>query len=120
MLAYTVTFFYFDQTENIVKRTRGQEAKLSIKSNLLMMVIYSAFLTLSKAVLQDSRLALMESTNSGSSGLRMEPSRGKAMLAYSAAFSQPIRAAREKSRRLSAVVCRLSPYLSAMYLFWGR
>ena len=39
VLAYTVTFFCFDQTENIVKRTRGQEAKLSIKSNLLMMVI---------------------------------------------------------------------------------
>ena len=58
-LAYTVTFFCFDQTENIVKRTRGQEAKLSIKSNLLMMVIYSAFLTLSKAVLQDSRYFLV-------------------------------------------------------------
>lgn len=42
-LAYTVTFFCFDQTENIVKRTRGQEAKLSIKSNLLMVVIDSAF-----------------------------------------------------------------------------
>lgn len=59
VLAYTVTFFCFDQTENIVKRTRGQEAKLSIKSNLLMMVIYSAFLTLSKAVLQDSRYFLV-------------------------------------------------------------
>ena len=58
-LAYTVTFFCFDQTENIVKRTRGQEAKLSIKSNLLMMVIYSAFLTLSKAVLQDARYFLV-------------------------------------------------------------
>lgn len=59
VLAYTVTFFCFDQTENIVKRTRGQEAKLSIKFNLLMMVIYSAFLTLSKAVLQDSRYFLV-------------------------------------------------------------
>ena len=59
VLAYTVTFFCFDQTENIVKRTLGQEAKLSIKSNLLMMVIYSAFLTLSKAVLLDSRYFLV-------------------------------------------------------------
>ena len=59
VLAYTVTFFCFDQTENIVKRTRGQEAKLSIKSNLLLLVIYSAFLTLSKAVLLDSRYFLV-------------------------------------------------------------
>ena len=59
MLAFVATFICFDQTENIVKRTRGQEAKLSSKSNLLMMVIYSAFLTLSKAVLQDSRYFLV-------------------------------------------------------------
>ena len=59
MLAYTVTFFCFDQTENIVKRTRGQEVKLSIKFNLLMAVIYSMFMVLSKATLLESRYFLV-------------------------------------------------------------
>lgn len=58
-LAYVVTFFCFDQTENIVQRTGGQELKRSIKFNLLMAVIYSAFLVLSKAALQDSRYFLV-------------------------------------------------------------
>ncbi len=58
-LAYTVTFLCFDQTENIVNRTCGREVKLSIKFNLLMVVIYSAFMVLSKAALMDSRYFLV-------------------------------------------------------------
>ena len=36
MLAFVATFICFDQTENIVTRTSGEEIKLSIKFNVLL------------------------------------------------------------------------------------
>ena len=41
MLAFVATFICFDQTENIVTRTSGEEIKLSIKFNVLLALVYS-------------------------------------------------------------------------------
>ena len=54
-LAFIVTFFCFDQTENIVTRRPGAEIKLSLKFNLMLCVIYSALMLLTKATMLDSR-----------------------------------------------------------------
>ena len=55
VLAFTATFFCFDQTENIVTRRPGAEIKLSLKFNLMLCVIYSALMLLTKATMLDSR-----------------------------------------------------------------
>ena len=39
MLAFVATFICFDQTENIVTRTSGEEIKLSIKFNVLLALV---------------------------------------------------------------------------------
>ena len=54
-LAFIVTFFCFDQTENIVTRRPGAEIKLSLKFNLMLCVIYSTLMLLTKATMLDSR-----------------------------------------------------------------
>ena len=54
-LAFIVTFFCFDQTEDIVTRRPGAEIKLSLKFNLMLCVIYSALMLLTKATMLDSR-----------------------------------------------------------------
>ena len=55
VLAFIVTFFCFDQTENIVTRRPSAEIKLSLKFNLMLCVIYSALMLLTKATMLDSR-----------------------------------------------------------------
>ena len=55
VLAFLVTFFCFDQTENIVTRRPGAEIRLSVKFNVLLGAIYSAFMLLAKATMLDSR-----------------------------------------------------------------
>ena len=55
VLAFIVTFFCFDQAENIVTRRPGAEIKLSLKFNLMLCVIYSALMLLTKATMLDSR-----------------------------------------------------------------
>ena len=55
VLAFVATFFCFDQTENIVTRRPGAEIKLSLKFNLMLCVIYSALMLLTKATMLDSR-----------------------------------------------------------------
>ena len=55
VLAFIVTFFCFDQSENIVTRRPGAEIKLSLKFNLMLCVIYSALMLLTKATMLDSR-----------------------------------------------------------------
>ena len=54
-LAFVATFFCFDQSENIVTRRPGAEIKLSLKFNLMLCVIYSALMLLTKATMLDSR-----------------------------------------------------------------
>ena len=49
MLAFVATFICFDQTENIVARTSGEEIKLSIKFNVLLALVYSTAMLLTKA-----------------------------------------------------------------------
>ena len=55
VLAFVATFFCFDQSENIVTRRPGAEIKLSLKFNLMLCVIYSALMLLTKATMLDSR-----------------------------------------------------------------
>ena len=55
MLAFVATFICFDQTENIVTRTSGEEIKLSIKFNVLLALVYSTAMLLTKAEMLDSR-----------------------------------------------------------------
>ncbi len=59
LLAYLVTFFSFDQSENIILRTPKQELKRSIKFNLMLLAINAAGLALTKAVLLTSRYFLV-------------------------------------------------------------
>ncbi len=55
MLAFVATFICFDQTENIVTRTSGEEIKLSIKFNVLLALVCSTAMLLTKATMLDSR-----------------------------------------------------------------
>ena len=55
ILAFVATFICFDQTENIVTRTSGEEIKLSIKFNVLLALVYSTAMLLTKAEMLDSR-----------------------------------------------------------------
>lgn len=59
VLAYVITFFSFDQSENIITRTSRQELKRSIEFNLLLFVINTAGLALIKAMLLESRYYLV-------------------------------------------------------------
>ena len=59
VLAYIITFFSFDQSENIITRTSKQELKRSIEFNLLLFVINTAGLALIKAMLLESRYYLV-------------------------------------------------------------
>ena len=54
-IAFVATFFCFNQDEDIVDRSIGQEIKLSFKFNVLMAAVYSALMLLSKATMLDSR-----------------------------------------------------------------
>ena len=59
LLAYLIAFLTFDQSENIVTRSRLREFKLSVKFNLLLALINSAGLLLTKAALLSSRYFLV-------------------------------------------------------------
>ena len=48
MLAFVATFICFDQTENIVTRTSGEEIKLSIKFHVLLALVYSTAMLLTR------------------------------------------------------------------------
>ena len=54
-LSFVATFFCFDQDENIVTRHTGKEVRLSIKFNIMLCLVYSAFMLLVKATMLDSR-----------------------------------------------------------------
>ena len=55
VLAFVATFICFDQTENIVNRSLGDEYALSIKFNVLLGLVYSTGMLLTKATMLDSR-----------------------------------------------------------------
>ena len=59
LLAYLIAFLTFDQSVNIVTRSRLREFKLSVKFNLLLALINSAGLLLTKAALLSSRYFLV-------------------------------------------------------------
>ena len=54
-LSFVATFFCFDQDENIATRSLGREFRLSVKFNILLGLVYSAFMLLTKATMLDSR-----------------------------------------------------------------
>lgn len=55
VVAFIMTFFFFNQRENIVTRTVGREFTLSIRFNVLMAAVYSCLMLLAKAEMLDSR-----------------------------------------------------------------
>ena len=55
VVAFIMTFFFFNQRENIVTRTVGREFTLSIRFNVLMATVYSCLMLLAKAEMLDSR-----------------------------------------------------------------
>ena len=59
LLAYVMTFFVFDQSENIVTRNQRQEFKLAFKFNLLLVLVNAAELALTKAAMLGSRYFLL-------------------------------------------------------------
>lgn len=55
VVAFIMTFFFFNQHENIATRTIGREVTLSIRFNVLMAAVYSCLMLLAKAEMLDSR-----------------------------------------------------------------
>ena len=58
MLAFVATFICFDQTENIVTRTSGEEIKLSIKFTLAVPLINFVLLPIAHGLLKRSLLQI--------------------------------------------------------------
>lgn len=59
LLAYILTFFTFDQSENIVNRTPIREVEIAVRFNFLLTLIDAACLALTKASLLHSRYFLV-------------------------------------------------------------
>ena len=55
VVAFIMTFFFFNQRENIVTRSTGREFALSVRFNVLMAAVYSCLMLLAKAEMLDSR-----------------------------------------------------------------
>ena len=58
-IAYILTFFVFDQSENIVTRDEMREAELAVGFNALLALLDVACLALTKASMLDSRYFLI-------------------------------------------------------------
>ena len=59
LLAYILTFFTFDQSENIVNRTPIREVEIAVRFNFLLTLIDAACLALTKAPMLQSRYFLV-------------------------------------------------------------
>ena len=59
LLAYILTFFTFDQSENIVNRTPIREVEIAVRFNFLLTLIDAACLALTKAPMLHSRYFLV-------------------------------------------------------------
>lgn len=59
LLAYILTFFTFDQSENIVNRTPVREVEIAVRFNFLLTLIDAACLALTKASMLHSRYFLV-------------------------------------------------------------
>lgn len=59
LLAYILTFFTFDQSENIVNRTSVREVEIAVRFNFLLTLIDAACLALTKASMLHSRYFLV-------------------------------------------------------------
>ena len=57
-LSFVATFFCFDQDENIVTRSLGREFRLSVKFNILLGLVYSAFMLLTLAEMMGAHSGL--------------------------------------------------------------
>lgn len=54
-VAFIMTFFFFNQRENIATRGTGREFVISLRFNVLMAAVYSTLMLLAKAEMLDSR-----------------------------------------------------------------
>ncbi len=59
LLAYLIAFLSFDQSENIVMRSTRREISISVRFNVLLTLINTAELALTKAKMLDSRYLLV-------------------------------------------------------------
>lgn len=59
LLAYVLTFFTFDQSENIVNRTSVREVEIAVRFNFWLTLIDAACLALTKAAMLHSRYFLV-------------------------------------------------------------
>ncbi|MFR3226614.1 MAG: sugar transferase [Blautia massiliensis (ex Durand et al. 2017)] len=55
VVAFFITFFFFNQRENIITRGLGRECGLAARFNILMAAVYSSLMLLAKAEMLDSR-----------------------------------------------------------------
>lgn len=58
-IAYVLTFFVFDQSENIVTRSSTREVEIAVGFNALLALLDVACLALTKATMLDSRYFLI-------------------------------------------------------------
>lgn len=58
-IAYVLTFFVFDQSENIVTRSSTREVEIAVGFNTLLALLDVACLALTKATMLDSRYFLI-------------------------------------------------------------
>ena len=59
LLSYVLSFFTFDQSENIVTRTQTREVEIAVQFNFLLVLIDAACLALTKAPMLSSRYFLV-------------------------------------------------------------
>ena len=59
LLSYILTFFTFDQSENIVSRSNVREFEIAVRFNFLLALVDAACLALTKAPMLDSRYFLV-------------------------------------------------------------
>ena len=59
LLSYIITFFTFDQSENIVNRSTAREFEIGVRFNFLLALIDAACLALAKAPMLSSRYFLL-------------------------------------------------------------
>ena len=55
VVAFVVTFFFFDQDKNIVSRSENEEISLSLRFNIALGLVYAGCMLLAKATMLDSR-----------------------------------------------------------------
>ena len=89
-IAYILTFFVFDQSENIVTRDEMREAELAVGFNALLALLDVACLALTKASMAPSQMAICSFVSRNSRISSQPPSR-IVMTRTVSSWSTPVR-----------------------------